>query len=234
MTAQLEVTCSVCLVLFVEVRSRPARHGFSIWTQGFGHGHQGAQHSAPCFGWRYAPLEDSCEGTKEALRQVRDRLTQLATALEEHELRPTLLYNRARGSWKKPDMVKLAPGAERDYTAGTPSYQDQWDRVKKSLEGQRDEFRSWEKRYVKVIAEWKLATKKTLAEESKKGLAVHLQGSFKNRGQTPVPACRVWGLSPARGVYAQQPEEVTCTRCLKIVAERSKKAATATENGKTT
>lgn len=157
------VTCAVCLNTHKEVAGKIARHGFHILTQGLGHGHLNAQHTAPCPGRRFPILEVSTEGTEWQLKNIRTVLASAVARREELKGRPALTYAvPARGNYNLPkrqwkfEYIQVQPGDAPVYSGPTrnPGYDHLYQAAVRENEAAVRELTETRSHYERVIAEW--------------------------------------------------------------------------------
>lgn len=220
MTDKLEGTCSVCLRLMQLRGSSPIRHGFS--AQNVRHGQTGGWHTGPCFGTQFPHLGISDEGTRAALERVRARRAHFEGEIRTLERQPPLhwapkLYGKPLRDFSK--QITIQPGAKRDYTLGSPSYDELHKRRVSELTAERDTAARAIANYERVIATWspdKYPTKGAVAKVE----VVHL-AKLKTRGPESYMgiACNRM-LSKWKSEGAKKTEDVakvTCKACKKTL-----------------
>jgi len=229
--ANLKATCSVCFREHKLLASgrRPVRHGFSIVTNGLGHGHIGAWHTSSCPGGRFPHFGISTEGTEWALARTRETLEERLAWQEKLNsddkpgLRwaPSKLQARygAKSVVVRPGStaVKVTfPKGGGQYTI--PDYDKLFARAAVEVEQQIKLCQSHIAHYENAIKSWKPA-EAVVVETKIDATPRHKRASWKNRGSLDAPFCKAFSMRPPTGaqLYAESDDQVTCKACLKAM-----------------
>lgn len=222
------VTCAVCFDVVASGRGdiRPTRHGFAIVTRGWGHGHQGAWHTGPCFGALYAHLGISCDGTKEALNRVRVKIEKTKAWLLTLATRPVLSWiqeptRTAARAGRGPIMHEVEPGRGPDYNVGRPSYDSLHEQATRKAQQELRALQVAKAKYKEVIEQWS-AEKYPAVDRVAAPAVMHLRRTWK-RSQTPVPLCKAFAMRCPSASASQLTDDealVTCGLCRKQLDSR--------------